>query len=310
MYVIHVRSGLNNKLVPLMSLLKIANKNNTKILCYWEKNGVINNIERDENHFNYLFENIENIKFINLNELKKISRRCHIMNPNSSDHDRNSIIFPENISKDIFFNQVVHSIHLKNENIVGRYVPYPREKISKDKYIDDLREAYNQLKPKKEIRERIDSFIDNNFLDKKVLGLHIRTTDTKNRKGCQIVKDNLCGHRTGGFTSIDYSKSFDFIQNFLNDNTEWYVYISCDFIEIEKYILEKFGNKILYFDKPFGEKYEDKFDIYNGLKNSISEMCILSKCNKFLGTPGSSFSFSVWLLRQDELLDFWCENPW
>lgn len=290
MYIIHVRAGLNNKLVPLLSLLKIALKNNTKILCYWETNGGINNIESDENHFNNLFENINNLEFINYSELKNISKDCHIMNLHASDRDRNSIIFPENIIKPIFFNQVVHSISLKKDNIIGKYVPYPREKINKNKFIDDLRKTYNLLKPKKKIKQKIDNFINENFQNKKILGLHIRTTD-------------------GGFVDINFENIYPVIDIHIINN--YTIYISCDCKNVEEKILNKYNKNIIYFNTPFGNKYEDKFDrcIFGNL-NSTCEMYILSKCNKFLGTPGSSFSFSVWLLRTENELDFWCKNPW
>ena len=77
-------------------------------------------------------------------------------------------------------------------------------------------------------------------------------------------------------------------------------------METETKIIEKYGDVIVVFDKPFGEEYEDKFDRKTyGTKNGICEMLNLSKCDDFYGTPYSSFSFMVWLLRDDPELNFW-----
>lgn len=308
---IHVYSGLNNKLVPLLSLLRICKKKNKQILCHWETNGVIDRINKEGNHFLSLFENINEIKFIDINSINNLKNNSDliIVNKNGSDRDRNSIQYNLHYKPDskLYFNHVVHAIHFSNDDVIHKYVPYPRVKVKKNKFIDELREMYKLLVPKEDILLKVNNMTQN-FTN--VLGLHIRTTDTTKRISGEQLKDNLCGVRTGGFTKIDYTNVFNYISNFLIDNPEWKVYISCDCIEIEREIIKKFGEKILYFDYSFGDTYNDKFDIYNGLKNSISEMYILSKCTKFLGTPGSSFSFSVWLLRTDEYLDFWCKNPW
>lgn len=307
---IHVISGLNNKLIPLLSLLRISRQLNKKIYCYWEINGVINDIDREDNHFLKLFEPINDIEFVDKNKFDQLSKNSKIMNPNKSDSDRNSIVYIKDTDKSLCFNRVVHCIHMKNDNVIGNYVPYPRRKISANTIINELRTIYKELIPKEHIMNKIQEYA-NKFKDKKIMGMHIRTTDTANRKTGQQLKDKLCGVRTGGFTAINYENAFDYIDKFLKNNKDWSIYISCDNEPVEKEILNKFSNeRILYLDKPFGDDYSFKFDIYNGLFNSICEMYILSKCDTFVGTPGSSFSFSIWLLRDDKELDFWCDSPW
>ena len=71
-----------------------------------------------------------------------------------------------------------------------------------------------------------------------------------------------------------------------------------------------YPEKIYYLKSPFGNTYSDNDRGSYGTKNAVCEMFSLSKCTKFVGTPGSSFSFMVWLLRNDDTLDFWCDNPW
>ena len=98
----------------------------------------------------------------------------------------------------------------------------------------------------------------------------------------------------------------------MNDNPDWKIYLASGNANSEKKIIKLIGsNKIFTFDKPFGNKYEDKFDRSTyGVINGVCDLFILSKCDKFIGTPGSSFSYMTWLLRNDDYLDFWCENPW
>ena len=68
MFYICVHSGLNNKLIPLLSLLRIAKKENRKILCYWDNDAYLS---KSLFKFNDLFENIKEIKFISKNEFYK-----------------------------------------------------------------------------------------------------------------------------------------------------------------------------------------------------------------------------------------------
>jgi len=285
-FYIHVYSGLNNKLIPLLSLLRISKKENKTIKCLWGNDIYVSN---PLFKFNDLFEDIEGIEFINNTEfVENFNNKNNIIyNKHGSDRDRNEIIYNTNSKNSVFY-KIVHIISYKNDNVVGKFVPYPKEKINKNILIDELREMVKYLKPKKDILNKIDL----NLFKKKILGIHLRTTD-------------------GGFVDIPKNNIFKYIENFLKNNPDYLIYISCDNMILENKIIQKFTNKICYFSSPFGNTYEDKFNRNSfGVKNAICEMFSLSKCTKFVGTPGSSFSFMVWLLRNDNSLDFWCENPW
>jgi hypothetical protein len=286
-FYIYVHSGLNNKLIPLLSLLRIAKKENKDIKCYWGPDAYILNSIFE---FNDLFEPINNISFIDKNEYDKVfkNNKYTIYNKNGSDRDRKEIIYISNNNISIF-HKIVHLISYKEDNVIGNYVPYPRSKICETNIITELKLIINELKPKQNIIDKIDT-ITTKFKGNNVIGFHIRTTD-------------------GGFTNIPRNEVYNVIDKYVKNNFK--IYISCDNLKLEKNIISKFSSNIIYFDNPFGNKYEDKFDRKSyGTINAICEMFILSKCNKFLGTPGSSFSFMVWLLRNDNILDFWCNNPW
>ena len=285
-FYIHVYSGLNNKLIPLLSLLRIGRKENKTIKCLWGNDIYVS---KPSFKFNDLFEDIEGIEFINNTEfVANFNNKDNIIyNKHGSDRDRNEIIYNTNSKNSVFY-KIVHIISYKNDNVIGNYVPYPREKIYKNILIDELRNVIKFLKPKKDILNKIDMELFN----KKILGIHLRTTD-------------------GGFVDIPKNNIFKYIDNFLKNNPDYLIYISCDNFVLENQIIKKFTDKICYLRSPFGNTYNDKFNRNSyGVKNAICEMFSLSKCSKFVGTPGSSFSFMVWLLRNDNTLDFWCENPW
>ena len=248
------------------------------------------NLSKSLFNFNDLFEDIKEIEFVSLNDfLKEFNNKNNIIyNKSGSDRDRNEIIYNTN-SKNSVFNKVVHIISYKNDYIEGKYFPYPKENIHKNLIIDELRSIIKDLKPKKDILNKINFDL---FKDNKILGIHIRTTD-------------------GGFKDIPKNNIFNYIEDFLKNNPEYKIYISCDNFKLEQKIIKRFFKKIYYFENPFGINYQDKFNRESyGTKNCICEMFSLAKCDKFVGTPASSLTFMVWLLRNDDTLNFWCENPW
>jgi hypothetical protein len=287
--IIRVYSGLNNKLLPLFSLLRIARKENKNVKCLWGPDAYI-----DKNIYEFLelFKPINDITFINEGEYVKsfYNKDNKIYNKMGSDRDRKEIIYKTNNDMNSVFFNIVHLISYESDNVVGNFVPYPKEPILKTDIIDELREVLTDLIPIDEINEKVNETIKD-FNDN-VLGIHIRSTD-------------------GGFVDVPKYDVLKYIETYLEKNVSSKIYISCDNEELEKIIIDKFQSKILYFKIPFGESYSDKFNRFSyGTKNAVCEMFVLSKCKNFIGTPGSSFSFMTWLLRKDDRLDFWCDNPW
>ena len=290
-FCLHVHSGLNNKLVPLLGLLRIAKKENRKLKCYWGNDAYVT---KSLFLFNDLFENIDNLEFITIREYTNLfnNQNNKIYNKSGSDRDRSGVIYTNNDKNEmVLFHKVVHLISYQHDNAIGNYIPYPRVIKEISPIISELREIAKLLKPVEKIQSRIDTTIEN-FKDINVIGLHIRTTD-------------------GGFTDIPSKDVFGFINNLIQKNNGSKIYISCDTLVLENEIKNSFSNNILYFSSPFGDNYSDKYNRGTwGTINAVCEMFILSKCNKFYGTPGSSLSFMVWLLRNDKFLEFWCKNPW
>ena len=269
-FYIYVRSGLNNKLVPLLSLLRIARKEGRRIKCFWGGDAYMSG-----HLFSFLdlFESVDEIEFIDVGEYMNTFRSAgKIYNKGGSDRDRNGTIYERSHEDEIAFNKIVHLISYKDDNVIGRYVPYPRERSETTEIIREMRDVMKDLKPVQRIQDKIDSVV-NTFNNNDVVGLHIRTTD-------------------GGFTDIPYKNAFVFISGLIRTNKDVKVYISCDNMPLECDIKRSFPDNVIFFTQPFGNSYADKFNRSSwGTLNAVCEMFILSKCNRFYGTPGSSFSF-------------------
>ena len=68
MFYISVHSGLSNKLIPLITLLRIARNENQQIKCFWDRSAYQKDIIF---HFDDLFMPIKDINFVSKNEYKK-----------------------------------------------------------------------------------------------------------------------------------------------------------------------------------------------------------------------------------------------
>lgn len=292
-FYIYVRSGLNNRIMPLMSLLRIARKENKQVKCYWGEDAYTDHVIVHETD---LFEPIKDVEFISKKKFVEsfFNKNSVVYNKMGSDRDRNEIIYKPEINandKSSVFYKIVHCISYPSDNVIGNYVPYPKTPILNSPFIDEMRKVMCELTPIAPILQKIEE-ITNLFTGIDVIGLHLRTTD-------------------GGFTDIPKHEAIPFIQKQLEQSPGSKVYVSCDHLELESQIVSAFPGKIIKLDSPFGNSYDDKFDRFTyGTINAVCEMFVLSKCSSFFGTPGSSFSFTTWLLRNETELKFWCDNPW
>ena len=273
-FYINLISGLNNKLIPLISLLRIANKENKRIFVYWNNNLKINSI-------NDSLEELLDIK--NVTIIKREEYYNELLNKDNIIYNNNS--FYKNTSKTCVFLNTVHPIMYIEEKEYNILKPYPKKPIFTTELIQDYRNIIKEVKIHKQISERVKKTICN-FEDKHVIGVHLRTSD-------------------GSFRLHNHNMIYSFIKEKVKlDNV--YIYLSCDTIIFEKKIKSLFDNKILLFNSPFGNCYEDKFNRTTyGSINGFCEMYILSKCNEFYGTPTSSFTFMTWLFRNDNILKFY-----
>ena len=282
---LYVKSGIGNQLIPFISLLRMCDKYDYKLNVIFEKIVAYNFSKVNSNSFS-----ISDLIKVNydFNIINSIPNNC--INYNCGwNTEKNTI--QSNEKDNILYYNVCHLFGGIDDN-VKLYSPYPCNNLKNNIFLSDLKKYANLITPVKEIKDKLDNYIKYiNTLDLKILGLHIRTL-------------------YGGFIDMyNESSLLNYIDNFLDKNKNWKIYVSTDNKNIEDKLISKYKDYILKLDNPFGNNYDDKFSDNNyGLMNSMYEIFILSKCDKLVGSAGSSFSLLAWLLSNNNILEFWNEQ--
>lgn len=277
-----IQSGLCNQLIPLISAIYCSQKLNKPLIVNYNPIRIM----KDNTEILYLYQFIEinNIKVINNFENIIFNLNNKVIKGGWG--GKNNIIYKEDYNKNIIFKNICHFISMDDKyKLVGQYSEL---RLEINDYLSELRTiARNNIILPNIIKEKI-NYITKKFENKKILGMHIRTQD-------------------GGFKdTFNIKKIYNFIENFIHINPEYYIYISIDNIEKEEIIVDKYKEKIMVMDAPFGNSYRDKINSNKyGLMNGLCELYILSKCNKIVGTKSSSFSIYSWILSDLEKLEFW-----
>ena len=276
---ITLSSGIGNQLIPLISMIRVCQKLEHNLYIKFNKINSYNFTKVLNNTYTLLDLVCINFKY---NSFDNIPKNCIIKNLNWSSKD---CVIQSNEENNILFKNICHIITLNNDSIEGCH-PTPRERIKINNILEELRNIAKLINPIDIINDKVQEVV--RTFTHNVLGLHIRTLD-------------------GGFIELFNKKRLLlFIDNFIEKNLTWKIYISTDNINIEHELVNLYGNKIIKFDNPFGNNYNDKFSDNNyGLMNAICEIFILSKCNNFVGSAGSTFSFFSWLRSDNNILNFW-----
>ena len=282
---IFLKSGIGNQLIPLISIIRMCDKYDYKLNVIFERIVAYNFSKVNSNSFS-----IRDLIKVNYdyNIINSIPNNC--IKYNCGWNTEKNII-GINDEDNIFYDNVCHVFGGADDNI-QLYCPYPRTNLKTTNFLSDLKKYAKLITPVKEIKDKLDNYIKYiNTLDLKILGLHIRSLD-------------------GGFINLyNENRLFNYIDNFLDNNKNWKIYLSTDNKNIEDKLISKYKDSILKLDNPFGNNYEDKFSDNNyGLMNSMYEIFMLSKCDKLVGSVASSFSFLAWLLSSNDSLEFWNEQ--
>lgn len=284
--IIELVGGLGNRLCPILSLLKICLSNNIKLYIYWKKESFItkNGIIEMNNNINELFT-IKNIKYF---LPKDISNFKNIFIFNEKKNFLNIKLF--NNYDTIYIRNRYYLISVNQQDILP-WIPCTKSisLFKKDKYLFDLYRYKNNLIFNKEILNIVNKYLlkfSNNML-----GIHIRGSDD--------FDDSF--YRTSSFKSnLKDSKIlnlFKFCEDFLKKKDSK-IFLMTPFVKVEKIINEKFKEKVIIFDKKEFTYKENRSSLI-GLKYALIELLIFSKCNKLIGSSGSSFSFFGWLISNN-----------
>ena len=77
-----------------------------------------------------------------------------IYNKDGSDRNRKEIIY-QTTQKTCVFNCIVHLISYYEDNVIGNYVPYPREYKETTEFINEIRNISKELEPSIEIKKKL-----------------------------------------------------------------------------------------------------------------------------------------------------------
>tara|TARA_A100001015_G_scaffold13634_1_gene15903 strand:- start:1535 stop:3304 length:1770 start_codon:yes stop_codon:yes gene_type:complete len=272
---INLWSGLCNQLLPLISCIyfgKVYNKNvifnlNPLICCGQKTCYYLTEFLK----LPFCKESKELLK----NETKDI---CIITNnENYVNKIENKQLLENN---NIFIHGVVHLIGTESDNYL--YNPQPITNLKKTEYLLKISDILKEIELIDYIKFKI--LETTSLFNDDVIGIHFRCRD-------------------GGFITNNKFKLKQFIDT-LPSNKK--IYLSSDDKESEIYIKEIFKERIITLQNPFGDNINSKTNnSKEAIMNGICEIYILSKCQEFYGTKGSSFTFTVWLLSNINTLMFW-----
>jgi hypothetical protein len=316
---VHLYNGINNRLLPLISAIRMIKKSDKNVLkLIWTYTPIRSCIPPDDNIITYFSDLFEEIDIKNKN-----NEKVKIEIINYDDNLKN--LENEELYEFHYWNNKKYIINENDENIMIKFSLF-----TFTMNIDDTESIFNRihdsfiksckmnlnceigkelsmiindnLKPKKYLQNEIDN-VKSKFR-KNMIGIHIRNTD-------------------GGFTNIDWNKISDKLINYLfkyleNKKDELGIFVSSD----KKEMIQKFENHeklkdyvIIYKPKlTLGEYYKEnqytnkdeieslkyKNTKYNILCGMI-DLHLLGNCNhKIIGTSGSSFSMCSMLLSNSK----------
>jgi hypothetical protein len=158
---------------------------------------------------------------------------------------------------------------------IMKYHTYPsfRESIP-PYYLDRLQKIAAKLKINPEVKSKFDEIHNSLNFDNNVLGVHLRLTDM----------NTLHGDDYGNKTFNDYIKVID---SYLKENDVKQIYVAADNNESLNKLIDRYGNKILYYRDFFRPDNEDatvnfQLDNFSDKKlwqDSFIDMLLLAQTN-------------------------------
>jgi len=277
--------GISNRLKCLVSLWRIGDLTNRKLLFYWPRDSICGA------NFKDLFEN--DFKEINREELYNFNKKDYRF------YDPNDISL-ENLSKKYLISDTWRwaflrgekmTEHLPSKESIQDYPIYISETTPHQDYggIDfafqevdpEVRKGIlkylKKIKPVKEVREKVSEFEEENDI-KNCVGIHMRRgdfLDGKDKLG--LISDDE------GFISR--------MKELIKINPDEKFFLCTDSEETQQKFKELFGDKIITFPKTNFDRLGVIFT-----QEGLIDLLILSKTKRILGTYGSTFTEMAWWL--------------
>lgn len=294
MYSVVLHNGMCNRLLPLISLIRIAKQTNKIVNIIWTYTPVRSCLayHGDLCSFEDLFQKTDILRLeenidMNIQEIYEFrywENKDHVVDK----------------SKDnIFVNYALYTI-ISNEDDMDTMFKNLRLNIPKPQQIilDNIGKEYgsillNDIKPIQALQKEIDSMYKTFF--KNMIGIHIRRSD-------------------GGFSNYNW---VEIIKRILSQCKEWCVesdngiFLATDDMDTYVQFASCLGSKLIFYNPPdvlcnCKSTSDNKFsnDKYNTL-SAVVELYLLGKCNKYIiGTADSTFSVCAILMSSEGVKNF------
>jgi hypothetical protein len=265
-------SGLGNRLRPLASCYAIAKQTNRELIIYWDNitpNGCLAK-------WNELFEN--QISEISLEEIKQLDDCALFTETDGVGHgyEREYQKFGRDALKQLSTKYPSYPKSSFNYSFNNKNIIIYDNGFQPNVNIKDSHEFIQNLKPIKEIQDKIDYYTTKLNLSENVIGIHARGTDFG-----------------------DYLEQYMHdIQCILNKNPSQQFFLSTEDPIYEEKIKEKFGNNIIfrkkdnYIIKDNSKPWNDHNSFYitkEHAQEAVEDIFLLSKTNIQIFHPASTF---------------------
>ena len=297
-----VQSGMCNRLIPFITSYRLAMNLNLKYYLNWnnECSDITYRYKGVKTTYNDMFQNIDHVNYINDNQLQTLLNNKKIITINYCKTDMEKYTTDNLLQYDIiFFNNYVHPIFTKEDNVIIPNYSSIDWVVSDNNYLKDIQKYFKLLKPATDIQNKINEVLTLFPEDNNIIAIHIRHWHR------QFFTDKMHLDLMSG----NQEKRIQFIKDELNKNSNTKFFISSTDKTAIDDIIERFGeNKIIYFKNRFGETFDDKYYISNSNnsssniyknKNGVVDLFLLSKCKNIIGDVGSSYSLCAPLLNNN-----------
>lgn len=258
------RAGLGNRVKGLISAMRLCKLTNRKLLLYWENNQYLGC------DFNDLFEN--EIEQIDENQLKEIKEKdaLIIRDVIKEGWETHEYLIIDSWKFQFLPGEIPEEFAKVYSSEKGANIDFEFDRVPED-IRNNLLTELTSLRPKKEIIDFVDKFVEDNRI-RECIGLQIRRGDNR--------------FTIDGREKVSSDEKFVKVIESLPSER---FYLSTDGYETLLSLKEKFGDKIVAY--PEHEiKRKEKESVINGFK----AMLILSKTKHLYGSYLSTFSEMAW----------------
>ncbi len=276
-------NGLGNRIIPLVSGLRLAKMSNRRLAIYWPSHTGRSNLDFQGEHskFTDLFIMPENVEITTEKEINEHRDRCDwydfsFMNTTPRIVDVNS-------SKDIAIIYAISAFVSKQDdkNVLLKFKLDRPGLFQRDSVFNSLCEACHFLEPIPRLKQEIES-CSKKFTEK-MIGIHLRRTD-------------------GGFKDSNWTETDKALfKRALEWKKEGYtIFLATDSAEHQKL----YGNSVIV-----SENVNKFTNTKENTESAVVDMYLLSKCQVIIGTMMSTFGLTAMMLSKDAKYWVVSEDP-